>query len=58
METKKPWMSITLWSNLIMGLLAMCPVIAPELDGANKAAIIAGVNMVIRYFLTRTGLAL
>jgi len=56
-ETKKPWESITLWSNVVMAILAVS---IPEeyLSGEYKAVIITAVNSLIRYIFTKKGLAL
>ena len=56
-EVKKPWESVTLWSNLAMAILALV-VPAEYLSGEYKAMIIAGVNAVIRVVLTKTGIEL
>ncbi len=51
MDAKPAYQSVTLWANLVMAALALF-VPAEYLEGEHKALIIAGVNALIRYFLT------
>lgn len=51
-DSKPALQSVTLWANLVMAALAFF-VPAEYLSGEYKAMIVAGVNGLIRYFLTR-----
>lgn len=54
-QPKKPWQSVTLWSNLVMAGVAFFPSVS-EFLVANPTilpTVMAGVNMLIRIFLTK-----